>query len=359
MGIRGNWEKVVLGSGVVAIALVASLWGRGTFVPQAAARPPAPPQHAPSEPPGLEVSSEYTKRVVAYIYDTVPITREELGEYLIARQGVDRLSNLVNLRVIEHVCKQKGIEVTAAEIEADFAETLKGLNVGPKDFENKLLKPHNKTLYEWKEDVIRPRLLLSKLCRDRIHVTEEDLKKAFEAYHGEKIDCRIIMWPKQEKNAVMNRYAKLRDSEEEFDRAARTQASPTLAAAGGQIKPMGRHTTGNEEMEKTAFNLQPGELSRLIETPEGLVVIKCIKRIPPDTSAKLDAEREKLSREVFDKKLQAEIPKYFAQLREQARPNLILKPSIGNAELSSQVQQELQSDPDKQGARTPAPAPHD
>jgi hypothetical protein len=350
----------MLGTGFLGVAALAIFWGRNMSLSQAAGKPPTQPSHAQSEivPSPPEVPSDYSKRVVAYIYDTIPITREELGEYLIAREGVERVNNLVNRRIIEHVCKQKGIEITAAEVEADFNETIRGLNVSPRDFESKILKPHNKTLYEWKEDVIRPRLLLSKLCRDRVHITDEDLQKAFQAYHGEKIECRIIMWPKNEKNAVMNRYAKIRDSEEEFDRAARTQASPTLAAAGGRISPIGRHTTGNEEMEKAAFNLQPGELSQLIETPEGLVVIKCLKRIPPDTSASLDKERDKLTKEVFEKKLQMEIPRCFSELKEQAHPKLILKSSLSEAEVVRETERELRSDPDKSAAPAEPPQPH-
>ena len=141
----------------------------------------------------LAPSSDYSHRVVAYLYDTTPVTREELGEYLIARMGKERLGNLVNKRIIEHECQRRGVEVTAAEVEADLAETLKGLAVNRSDFVTTILKPYNKTLYEWKEDVIKPRLLLSKLCRDRVQVTSEDLQKAFEAYHGEKLECQLIM----------------------------------------------------------------------------------------------------------------------------------------------------------------------
>jgi len=83
--------------------------------------------------------------------------------------GKDRLSNLVNLLIIQRYCEQKGIEVTQAEIDAEFAETLKGMpNVTAKDFETKVLKPRNKNLYEWKEDVIKPRIMLARLCRDRV-----------------------------------------------------------------------------------------------------------------------------------------------------------------------------------------------
>jgi hypothetical protein len=337
-------HRLVAGMMILGLGSLAVLWvSRGTLS-RASARPPATKARAqqPETPPAPAASaSDYSHRVVAYIYGTIPITREELGEYLIARMGPERLQALVNRRIIEHACKEKGVDVTAAEIEADLTETVRSLNTTRKEFEAQLLKPHNKTLYEWKEDAIRPRLLLTKMCRDRVHVADEDLQMAFEAYYGEKIDCRIIMWPLSEQAHAMKMYPKIRDSEMEFERAAKTQASPTLAAAGGQVKPFGRHTAGNDKVEKAAFMLQPGELSQLLETPEGYVVLKCVKRILPDTSKKLADVRDTLAKEVFDKKLQQEIPKYFKELSDQAQPNLILQTMAMTEEQLMRRSQEL------------------
>jgi len=108
------------------------------------------------------------------------------------------------------------------------------------------------------------KLALAKLCRGQVQVTEEDIHKGFEAYHGAKVECQMIMWPAQEKNRVFNEtYAKIRDNAEEFDRVARSQAASNLASVGGRIAPFGRHTTGNDELENEAFKLRPGDISRL------------------------------------------------------------------------------------------------
>src|SRR5207247_1669489 len=111
------------------------------------------------------------------------------------------------------------------------------------------------------------------------------------------------------------------------------QARPRLASSGGGIKPRGRYTTGSEEMEQAAFKLRPGELSELIGTPEGTVVIKCVGRIPPDTSKRLEEVRADLEKEVIEKKIQLEIPKVFNELSTQAKPNLILRDYTTEEEL--------------------------
>jgi hypothetical protein len=104
----------------------------------------------------------YSGRVVAHIHGQ-PIYREELGEYLIARFGADRVEFLVNRRIVEKECTGKGIVVSDAEVAAQLDADIKAL--GPlmteSEFTNNILKRFNKTLYEWKEDVIRPKLQLS------------------------------------------------------------------------------------------------------------------------------------------------------------------------------------------------------
>ncbi len=99
-----------------------------------------------------------------------------------------------------------------------------------------------------------------------------------------------------------------------------------LSARGGEVDPFGRYSTGNEEMEKIAFRLKPGEVSHLIQTPDGFVVVKCMKRIPPQTEVKLDDVRAKLQEECWTKKLhQVEIPLLVKELHQQAHPRIFLK----------------------------------
>jgi hypothetical protein len=338
-------SRLLLGISVLGLGATIIFWNHGG--PMGRALATEPPQAPTADPQVKQVAaipaSEYGQRAVAYIYnDSIKITREELGEYLIERMQENRLESLVNLRIIQHYCAQKGIEVTPAEVDAEFAETMKGIpNCTPKVFYEKVLKPHNKTLYEWKEDVVKPRIMLARLCRDRVHVTEDDIKMAFDAYYGEKVECRIILWKSDQKNVAMNIYGKIRDSEEEFDRAARSQESISLAQSGGRIAPIGHNTAGNATLEKAAFSLKPGELSEVLETPEGVVVLKCVKRIPPDATKHIEAERDKLAKEVFDKKVQLEIPKVFRELRDQANPKIILKDHITETELIRDVKESL------------------
>src|SRR5262249_49298041 len=150
---------------------------------------------------------------------------------------------------------------------ATLQEDIASLVVSRQEFVNKVLKSYKKTLYEWKEDVIRPKLLMSKMCQDRVRCTEEDLRMAFEAHHGEKIGGRIMLCaPGEEKNARAE-YARLRDSEQDFANRAKMQASAQLASKGGKLEPFGRYSTGNEMLERAAFQLLPGQVTEVLQVP--------------------------------------------------------------------------------------------
>src|SRR5581483_2955106 len=73
------------------------------------ARPGTGPAGAGPRGPGF-------RRTVAFIYGSTGITREQLGEYLIARFGPDKVLNLVNKLIIERYCAEHGITVTDAEV---------------------------------------------------------------------------------------------------------------------------------------------------------------------------------------------------------------------------------------------------
>jgi hypothetical protein len=311
--------------------------GRGAPQPAAVAAPPAPPQQ-PAAPP-----SDYSQRVVAYVYNTVPITREDLGEYLIARQGSDKVELLVNKRIIEVACQKKGIDVTAAEVEAALEQDLQGVHVNRADFVAKVLKQMGKSLYEWKEDVLKPRLQLTKLCKERITLTDDDLRKAFDAQYGPRVECRIIIWPKGEEKVAFQVFEKIRNSEDEFAKAASGQAISALAATGGKIKPIGHDAAVHAEIEAEAFRLQPGQVSRLISTPEGTAVLKCDKLVPADATKQFEAEKDGLRKVVYDKKVEQEIPKYFKKLHDEANPTIILKHNQTASELERDVQKEIKT----------------
>jgi hypothetical protein len=306
-----TWLRRVAACGVAAcgLAAIADAWAQ---------------QPAPQPPPPAATAADFD-RPVAYIYGNVAVTRAEFGEFLMARGGADKLELFVNKKIIEHECAKRGVAVTQQEMEAALLEDLEGLSIQKADFVKLVLPRYGKTFYEWMEDVVRPRLLLTKLCRDRVQVTEDDLRKQFEREFGEKRKVQIIMWPKgDDLKTIQKEYAAIRESQDAFDDAAMRQSNPALASVKGHIQPVARHTYADEpEVVETAFKMQPGTVSHVIDTKLGYVVIKLHAIIPPSPDADFEKEKPRLHKQAYDERLSQEIPKYFAELKKAAEPNFI------------------------------------
>jgi hypothetical protein len=258
---------------------------------------------------------------------SVAITREELGEFLIARFGTEKLELLVNRKILEVACAERKIEITDAEVDQRLDADLKNMSVKMtrEVFAKEMLAKWGKTLFEWREDVVRPNLMLGRLSAGRAKVTDEDLQKCFEAHYGERLECRMILYPPNQQKHAIAEYNTIRDNAAEFERVARNQPVPSLASQHGKMPVFGRFSLGDENLEREAFRLQPGELSPIIDTPQGKVVLRLDRRIPPDTSVKLEQVKDKLTAEILAKKNEVEMQVYFAELKEKAKPRLLLK----------------------------------
>lgn len=350
------WVRRLVAVGVVALATGAIAESARTQTPGKIS--PLPANTPPLAKAGTE--DDYN-RPVAYIYGNIPISRKDLGEFLMARGGHDKLDLLINKMVIEAEAKRLKITVTEKEIEAAFLSDVEGLQVKKADFVKVVLPRYGKTLYEWMEDVIRPRLLLTKMVQDGVKVTDDEVRMQFDREYGEKRDVQIIMWPKGDDfKMIQGIYAKARTSQEEFDRAARAMANPSLAATAGRIKPISKHTYAEDKtVEDVAFQLHVGEVSQILETTQGKLVMKLHGIIPPDNKVDVAKVRAALEKQAYDEKLAVEIPKHFKKLLEAANPKAIYdgppnwRWSGDTADATNEI---LRSNIQPAAATTPAPA---
>jgi hypothetical protein len=353
-------RRLALVGGAVGVIALAFCWGRWGALSEATAQT----QDLPGKL--TRTTSNGDTGLVASIYNGIPITREDLGEYLIARFGAERVDFLVNRRIMERVCQARGIQVTDAEVEAQLVEDLRGMRITTLDsFVKTVLKRFGKTLYEYKEDVIRPKLAMAKLVRPTIVVTEKDLQEGFEARFGEKVHCRMIVLPKE--MSVRDRMAlweKVSKSDADFDKAAREQFIQALAYKGGDAPPIHKHF-GDPNIERYAFNLRPGEVSQLFEMQgDGTgVILKCVERVPAEATRRLEDERMALHREITEMKVAQEIPRVFQKLKEEADVKVYLRHDSGTEEMVArridpQLQAGVPMPPGMAAAPVQGAAPH-
>ena len=308
-----------------------------------------------AQQPGTAAAVTADKRVVAYIYGNIPVTREDLGEFLIARGGHEKLELLVNKKIILVEAQKRNVTVTWTEVEAGLNDDLRGMNIPLQDFQKHVLPRYNKSLFEWTEDVIKPRILLGKMCRERVKVSEEELKRAFDNRHGERRQAKVICWNKEDLRAAQKQWDEARQGDVEFDRIARLQPDPSIAASAGLIAPIGQFPDVKDDVcTKVLFSLKQGEISQLFQTPAGIMCMKCVAIIPPDANMKLEGKvREVFEKEVYDKLLATEIPKFFQECKKTANPDLLLKGPPNPQEIRDYVDRVIR----QTGGTGPAPTP--
>ncbi len=327
---RAFVAKASLVLGMALVGGVAFGLGRWMGLGSASAQQPYPslPPIAPSITNANLYDPDYTGRVVAYVKGNIPISRVELAEYLIARFGSERLEFLVNRRIVDMACQAKGIVVTDQEVEHQFRKDLEGF--GPymtaKLFQEQILSRYKKTIFEWKEDVIRPKLGMTKLVLlEGVHVLNEDLIKGYEIRYGPKVQCRMIAY--SDKIKATQGWEKIRlnpNMEAGFLEQASNQHFTQLQSTKGEIPPIHRHF-GDPRIEKEAFSLKPGEISQVIGMPDNTaLIIMCEKHLPADATKRFDTEKLNLHKEIYEMKLAQRVQDKVVELRKDASPRFLL-----------------------------------
>ena len=205
--------------------------------------------------------------MVAYIYESIPITREDLGEYLIARKGLDHdravgqqkdyRARLPGAERHRHRCRGRGVDPR---------------RLRRRSTSRRRISPEG--AQELRQDAVRVEgrhgqaAVAADQAGPRPHLkpTDDELHKAFDAAYGEKRDCRIIIWPKD--RLKIERRARVRHGPQERGRVRSKSPHPGNLAPGGDRRARSSRSPATagvhpKKSSRQPFTLQPGEVSRL------------------------------------------------------------------------------------------------
>jgi parvulin-like peptidyl-prolyl isomerase len=101
------------------------------------------------------------------------------------------------------------------------------------------------------------------------------------------------------------------------DLAAEYSIEPSTKSLRGEVPPIRRYG-GQPQLEEVAFELQPGELSGIIQLGDKFVILKCEGRTDP-VEVNLQDVREVLYQDIYEKKLRMAMTEKFDAIRSQAR----------------------------------------
>jgi len=262
------------------------------------------------------------------------ITRQQLADELIARKGRAQLEAMVYRTLIELNCKEKNITVTDREVQEELIGEMKAAaSANLADFEKSMLSPRKTSLFEYREDVIRPRIMLQKLAVSRLSLTDEDLRREFASKYGVQSLIRMIQF--RDERIARKIWGEIGNNPDQFIRYATIQENGDLAAVAGLLNPFGRHTT-HDIIEERSFKLKDNEISEVLGTPErGFVIIMKVKEIPARTDVTIEKKAEELKQTALEKKRQVEVPRIIKEMRDQAQTSIKL--FLGNEQNTKKV----------------------
>lgn len=261
---------------------------------------------------------------VAATINGQPISIAEVAEKCIERHGKEVLEGMIDRRLIAQALKQKNQAVSAEEVEAEVAY-MAGVMVPPKpdgaaDVEGWLKAVAERTGMSpelYRAQVAWPAAALKKLIAGQVVVTDDDLRKGYEANYGPRVRCRAIVLGDFRRAQEVWEKARQNPTAEHFgDLAAQYSIEAGSQALRGEVPPIRKHG-GQPLLEKEAFALKPGELSGIIQVGDKYVILLCEGFTEP-TKVAFEEVRGLLYEDLFEKKQQLAMMEYFEQLKESA-----------------------------------------
>jgi len=318
------WKKRIVLASLVIGLLVTSLVVRQLVMKpdRAQAQPPprAKPRAAAPAQGTAAVSSATDPRTlgVVAVVNGEKITRQQLARESLKRYGEEVLEKVINQQMIQQACTDGKVIITHRHVDEEIDRMAKKFGLSRDIFLQTIRDDRQMPIHEYRQE-IWGRLALKQLAGARIQVTEEDLDKAFETEYGPRVRTRMIVTLTAEKAEKLRQLA-LQDPDRFGDLAKEHSEDKNSASVRGQIPPIRMHR-GDPALEKAAFGLAEGQVSKVVPMAGRFILLKCEKRLPPVYVAKqfqTDARRRLADRVRF-KKMRSVAAGIFRQLQESAR----------------------------------------
>lgn len=317
---RGPWkQRLSLLAGAAVVILVAVVvrhnWGPDSASAQAprTAAKAAPSTPQPAASPAVAATPQAQKTMA--VVNGVEITRQMLAKECVERYGIEVLESLVNKRLITLHCQQHNITVTREEINAEIERMASRFHLASDQWLKMLEKERGIKAEQYARDIVWPTLALRKLAADRLQVSPEELRKAYESEFGPAVQARLITVT--DLNLARRLHAQLKAQPDDFAKLAREHSQDISSASlGGMIQPIRRHL-GDPQIEQVVFNLKEGEISPIVRVGEQYVILHCEGHIPPRQVAVEDV-RSQLEEKIREAKLHTVGAEIFQQLQKDA-----------------------------------------
>ncbi len=281
------------------------------------------------EKPKPSVNPMDTLPKVVAVVNGQTISREQLGEACLRRYGSVVLDNLLNKHLILQACAAKGVNITQADVNDEINRVSQKFGLTTKLFLQALEEERDITPEQYASEIVWPMLALRALAVDKIQVTNEEIDRVIQSEYGPKVQVRMIAVSDVEKAKQL--LAQATATPEQFRRIAKEQSEDAVSASVEGLLPPIRHHSGDDQLEKIAFQLRPNEISPIFQIGEMHVILQCVRHYEATSpnAQLLPAIQQRIHDQLRDQRLGVAADEIFAALQQNSKVVAV----VGNPEL--------------------------
>jgi parvulin-like peptidyl-prolyl isomerase len=251
------------------------------------------------------------------------ITRADLGRECIRRYGEEVLESLINRQLLAAACQQRSIQITEQEVDEEINRIAARFGLDRRRWLVLLEQERGFGEERYKQEVIWQLLALRRLAADQIDVTQDELKKAFEAEFGPRVRARLIAVSSKQKADQIRAQAAANPAS--FGELSKQHSEePGVASAYGVIPPI-RKNMGDANLEQAAFRLKAGEVSPVVQVANMYYILKCEEQIPQHFIATqhLAEQQKRLEERIRENKMRLAAAQMMDQVQKSARIDVV------------------------------------
>jgi parvulin-like peptidyl-prolyl isomerase len=282
---------------------------------------------APVTPPS---PMDKVPKVVAVVNGQT-ITRDRLAQECLRRFGPVVLDNLLNKYLILQACKAQGINITQADVNNEITRMANKFGLNTKLFLEAIEQERGISPEQYSTEIVWPMLALRALAADKIQVGPQEIEAVMQSEFGPKVQVRMIAVSQAEKAKGLHAAAVA--APETFRRLAKEQSEDAASASVEGLLPPIRRNSGDDQLERIAFQLQPNEISPIFQVGEMHVMLQCVRQLPatPPNAQMIPAIQQRITDQIRDQRLGEAANQIFAALQKSSQLTTV----FGNKEFEA------------------------
>jgi foldase protein PrsA len=265
----------------------------------------------------------FSKEDVVAKVGSKSISKEDLYTTLVDQYGEAALDTLIAEKIVELESEEEEITVKESEMDEEL-QTIQD-SYGDEEAFNEALASSGASLDSVKEN-IKTYLLTEKLLKDRISISDDQIKEYFEANkdsfaQAEQVEASHILVEDEETAEEVK--DKLADGGDFAELAKEYSTDTSNAESGGEL---GFFAKGEmvAEFDEKAFAMKTGEISEPVKTEFGYHIIKVTDK-KAAKEAVLEDHKEEVKDILFDQALQTEYGTWLEEQKEEYKIENSLK----------------------------------